>query len=102
MTSNDLDPTTTARLDATLDDLSAVVAELATAVRGLSDAVAGLDGTAGRAERLLGRAERLLAPLTATQQVGDQLKVAGALAGQVASAAVKKGVAVAKGAGTHP
>lgn len=95
---NALDPTAAARLDATIDALGVVVSDLAAAVQEFRTAVAGFDGTVERADGLLARADKLLAPLAATQQVGDQLKVAGALAGQVASAAVKKGVAAAKGA----
>lgn len=89
---------TAARLNATLDDLGAVLAELTSAVREFKASVAGFDGTLDKADSLLARADKLLAPLAATQQVGDQLKVAGQLAGQVASAAVKKGVAAAKSA----
>ncbi|MBU2697720.1 hypothetical protein [Pimelobacter sp. 30-1] len=94
---NDLDATA-ARLDATLDQLGTVLAELTTAVQEFKTSIAGFDGVVDKADGLLARADKLLAPLAATQQVGDQLKVAGALAGQVASAAVKKGVAAAKGA----
>ena len=75
------------------------------ALQDFNASVAGFNGTVGefhtvvdKADGLLGRADRLLAPLAATQQVGDQLKVASQLAGQVASAAVKKGVAAAKSA----
>lgn len=78
--------------------LDALLVDLTAAVRELNQSVVGLQG--------------LLAPLAATQQVGDQLKTAGQAASQaagqaagqvagvaqlVASAAVKRGVAAGKG-----
>jgi hypothetical protein len=77
-------------------DLSAALREFSASVAAFTAAVADLDRVVERADGLLTRADKLLAPLAATQQVGDQLKVAGQLASQVASAAVKRGVAAAK------
>ena len=77
-------------------DLSAALREFSASVTAFTAAVADLDRVVERADGLLTRADKLLAPLAATQQVGDQLKVAGQLASQVASAAVKRGVAAAK------
>ncbi|WP_408898727.1 hypothetical protein ACJ5H2_06370 [Nocardioides sp. R1-1] len=77
-------------------DLATALRELSGSVAAFSAAVEELDRVVTRADGLLDRAEKLLAPLAATQQVGDQIKVAGQLAGQVASAAVKRGVAAAR------
>lgn len=75
--------------------LDVLLVDLTAAVRELNQSVVGL--------------QALLAPLAATQQVGDQLKAAGQAAGQVAgvaqmvaSAAVKRGVAAGKGLAQRP
>ncbi len=75
--------------------LEALLADLTVAVRELNQTVTGL--------------QALLAPLAATQQVGDQLKAASqaasqvaGVAGMVASAAVKRGVAAGKGLTQRP
>ncbi|MBM0127967.1 hypothetical protein [Pimelobacter simplex] len=77
-------------------DLTDALREFSASVAAFTAAVADLDRVVERADGLLTRADKLLAPIAATQQVGDQLKVAGQLASQVASAAVKRGVAAAK------
>lgn len=102
-TINKLDATAD-RLNDTLDTFGALLVDFTAALRQFNTSVAGFDATVTdfqtvveRADGLLGRAEALLAPLAATQQVGDQLKAAGQAAGLVASAAVKRGVAASKG-----
>ncbi|KRB79243.1 hypothetical protein ASE01_23315 [Nocardioides sp. Root190] len=92
------------RLVETLDTLGALLADFTVALHQFNANIAGFNGTVtdfdtvvGRADGLLGRAEGLLAPLAATQQVGDQIKAASQVAGLVASAAVKRGVAAGKG-----
>jgi ABC-type transporter Mla subunit MlaD len=102
-TINKLDATAD-RLNDTLDTFGALLADFTAALHQFNSSVAGFNGTVTdfqtvveRADGLLGRAEGLLAPLAATQQVGDQLKAASQAAGLVATAAVKRGVAAGKG-----
>lgn len=102
-TINKLDATAD-RLNVTLDTFGSLLVDFTAALNQFNESVAGFNGTVGdfqtvvqRADGLLGRAESLLAPLAATQQVGDQLKAASQVAGMVASAAVKRGVAAGKG-----
>lgn len=78
-------------------DLTAALQQLSKTIEGFHHAVIDLNTVIERADALVARAEVALAPLAATQQVGDQIKVASQLAGQVASAAVKRGVAAGKG-----
>jgi hypothetical protein len=82
---------------AQLTELTAALLQLSKTIEGFHHAVIDFNTVIERADALVARAEVALAPLAATQQVGDQIKVASQLAGQVASAAVKRGVAAGKG-----
>lgn len=92
------------RLNETLDTFAALLVDFTAALEGFNTSIRGFDGTVDnfqgvveKADGLLSRADLLLAPLAATQQVSDQLRQAGAIAGQVASSAVRKGVAASRG-----
>lgn len=95
---------TTDRLNDTLDtfgsllvDFTAALQEFTVSVRGFNGTVDEFQGVVDKADGLLARADLLLNPLGSAQQLGDQLKAAGAAAGSVAASAVRKGVAVGKG-----
>lgn len=97
MTSSyDASPTPDAA-SAQVAELTAALQQLSKTIEGFHHAVIDFNTVIERADALVARAEVALAPLAATQQVGDQIKVASQLAGQVASAAVKRGVAAGKG-----
>ncbi|GAB3865768.1 hypothetical protein GCM10028801_36790 [Nocardioides maradonensis] len=92
------------RLNETLDtfagllvDFTAALREFNTSVAGFNGSVGGFDAVVTKADGLLSRADGLLAPLLAGQQLGDQLKAASAVAGQAATAAVRRGVAAGRG-----
>jgi ABC-type transporter Mla subunit MlaD len=92
------------RLNETLDtfaglltDFTAALREFNASVAGFNGSVEGFDAVVERADGLLARADVLLAPLVAGQQIGDQLKAASAVAGQAATAAVRRSVAAGLG-----
>lgn len=102
MTTSHDAPSTPAATGTQIADLTAALQQLSTTIEGFHHAVIDFNTVIERADPLVARVEVAMAPLAATQQVGDQIKVAGQLAGQVATAAVKRGVAAGKGLTQRP
>lgn len=92
------------RLNETLDTFGTLLADFTRALNDFNASVQGFNGTVDnfqgvvdKADGIMSRAEVMLAPLVATQQVGDRLKAATSAAGIAASSAVRRGTEMGKG-----